>query len=408
MSRTDRQGGQILPVVLATLALAAAAIVLTHRSIRGIGQESAVVNAADAAAYSGASWTARRLNLIAYTNRSLIASHIAVGHLVATISWLRYSGEASRQISRYAQFLPYVGVAAREAQRLIDAAIKTASIAAGGYIVSADRYMDLLSLAQYGARNGLRPGRVDAVMQRVVERYGDDFQVNERSAIDAIPRPYATAMDARLLSRQVSAYLKLEGVTPGRDDGYFQRVLRSTINHDRRLSRWLRGPARSGRPRFGAGGRDWDRSILRVVRFRKQGVTQQPPRTDAGGWRSGDRLQVSFFDWRKMSWESWSTLARGRADADRLTGNYIGVSRYTRLRQPPRDKSLVRIPALVTAPLPGDADGESINAHISIGEVRYRVPDDCGRHCPDRQRPATLFNPFWEASLTRLEAPGLP
>jgi len=408
MSRTDRQCGQILPVVLATLALAAAAIVLTHRSIRGIGQESAVVNAADAAAYSGASWTARRLNLIAYTNRSLIASHIAVGHLVATISWLRYTGEAARQIARYAQFLPYVGVATREAQRLVDAAIKTASTAARGYIVSADRYMDMLSLAQYGARNALRPARVDAVMQRVVLRYGDDFKVNERRAIEAMPDPYATAMEARLLSRKVSAFFKLEGVTPGRDGGYFQRVLRSTINHDRRLSRWLRGPAQSGRPRFGRGARDWDRSLFRIVRFRKQGVTQQPPRTDAGGWRSGDRLQVSFFDWRKMSWESWSTLARGDADADRLAGNYFGVARYTRLRQPPRDKSLIRIPALVTAALPGRNDLEAINAHISIGEVRYRVPDDCGRHCPSRQDPATLFNPYWEASLSGLEAPGLP
>jgi hypothetical protein len=408
MSRTEPQSGQILPVVLATLALAAAAIVLTQRSIRAIGQESAVVNAADAAAYSGASWTARRLNMIAYTNRSLVASHIAVGHLVATISWLRYTREASRQIARYSQFLPYVGVATREASRIVDSAVRAASAAASGYIVGADRYMDLLSLAQYGARNSLRPGRVDTVMQRVAERYGRVFRVNESDAVDALPGPYASALKARLLGRDVSAFLKLEGATPGRDDGYFQRLLRSTINHDSRLSRWLRGPAQGGGPRFGRGGRDWDRSIFNVVRFRKQGVTQQPPRTDAGGWRSGDRLQVSFFDYRKMDWESWSSIARGGADADRLAGNYIGVARYTRLRRPPRDQRLIRIPALVTAPLPGKNPSDGMNAHVSIGEVRYRVPDGCGARCPERGRAATLLNPYWEASLSRLDLPGLP
>lgn len=408
MRRTDPQRGQILPVVLATLALAAAAIAVSHRVSRGVAQESAVVNAADAAAYSGAAWTARRLNLIAYTNRALVANHIAVGHVVAYISWLRYTDQAVEQIARYAQFLPYVGPAVRKAEQVLSTVTKVSARTSGVYIRGTDGYLDVLTGTQYDARNGLRSGRVDEAMRRVVNGYDEPFRLNEPPAIDSIPEPYKTAMSARLFAQRLSSYRKLEAVRPGRDNGYFQRLLSATIRHDGGLSRWLRGTDNPGRPRYGRGGRIWDQSVFKVVRFRKQGVTQKPPLPDAGGWRSADRLQVGFFNPEKLSWGAWSTLASGRASAERLSGNYRGVQRYARLRNPPADDQLIRVPALVTAPLPGADDSNAINAHLSIGEVRYRVPDDCGRHCPARKRPATLFNPYWEAALSRTQLPGLP
>ena len=111
MRRTDQQLGQVAPVILASLAIGIAAIFISHRVGRAVTQESIVVNAADAAAYSGAAWTARRLNLIAYTNRALVANHIAVGHIVAYISWLRYVDEGTERIARYGRYLPYVGAA---------------------------------------------------------------------------------------------------------------------------------------------------------------------------------------------------------------------------------------------------------------------------------------------------------
>ncbi|RZU98640.1 hypothetical protein [Spiribacter vilamensis] len=411
MRRTDPQRGQVLPVVLATLALAAAAIAVSHRVARGVAQESAVVNAADAAAYSGAAWTARRLNLIAYTNRALIANHIAVGHAVAYISWLRYTDDAVEQIERYARFIPYVGPAVSQAERLLSKATKVSAHTTGLYIRGTDAYLDILTTTQYDARIGLRKGKVDEAMRRVVHRHDEQFKINDADAIDAIPAPYEAGMDARLFAERFSSYLALDSVGPGKDDGYFQRLLSATIDRDRGLSRWLRGPARRGRPRYGRGGRKWNHSVFHTVRFRKQGVTQQPPLPDAGGWRSGDRLQVSFFNPAKFSWGSWATLASGRASADGLGGNYRGVSKYTRLENPPADKKLLRIPALVTAPLPGadDADdANAVNAHLSIGEVRYRVPDNCGRYCPARHRPATLFNPYWEAALSEPQLPRLP
>lgn len=408
MPRTDAHRGQVLPVILATLALAAAAITLGHRVARGLGQESEVVNAADAAAYSGASWTARRLNLIAYTNRALIANHIAVGHLVAYISWLRYADEAAEQIARYTQFLPYVGPATRSAEQAVSAALRVSAGAAGVYIRGADAYLDLLAIAQLDARRGLRAGRVAQVMTQVAHEYDTAFAVNARDDLDGMPAPYDTIISARRLSQRISAYRALETVAPGRDKGYFQRVLEQTMNHDAGLRRWLQGPSRRGRLRYGRGGRDWEKEILKIIRFRKQGVTHNPPLPDAGGWRAGDRFQVSYFDPRKLSWDAWATLAEGRASANELGGGYRGVRRYTRLRRRPDDEALIRIPALVTAPLPGGDTDEGLNAHLSVGVVRYHVPEACGRRCPSRQRPATLFNPYWEAALARVEALGLP
>ncbi len=397
-----------MPVVLASLAIGVAAIFISHRVSRALTQESVVVNAADAAAYSGASWTARRLNLIAYTNRALVANHIAVGHLVAYISWLRYMDKGVERVNRYARYLPYVGAATTAAERTVAAALLGSEKAAGLTIRGVDLLHRLMAVTQLDARQNLRPARVDEVMRRVARQYDEALQVNHQKATDSIPQPYQAAMDGLLLGRRVSAYLKLERSRTGGDRGYFTRLVARTIDHDPRLRRWLRGSRSRTARGFGGGGRTWRLSLPLTVRFRKQGNTHQPPLPDAGGWRSADRLQVGFFNAEKLDWGSWITLARGRADADRLAGNYRGVRNYTRLRDRRPDEELLQVPALVTTPLPGGSEAPAINAHLSVASVRYHIPNQCRRGCPGPDETASLFNPYWEAALVPPSLPGLP
>jgi len=401
MRKTDLAAGQILPVLLAMIAIGLSALMIAYRGSQAIGQQSVVVNAADAAAYSGANWTARRLNFMAYTNRAMLANHIAVGHLVAYISWLRYVEGASAQIARYSSYLPYVGTATRAANTAVRTSLSFSEQASWGFINGVDVLHGLMSTSQLDARRGLLPDRVDEVMRQVGKSYQSELKINRGKAIESVPQPYEAAVDGMLAAYRVGLIQRVQSDTPGRDEGYFERLLSQSIEHDDDLARWLQGQRRHGRPEFGTGGRTWSSTILRLIRFRKQGVTNQAPVADAGGWRSADRLQVSFFDFSKFSWESWDTLASGRASANQLAGNYDGIDRYTRLATHARDAGRFQIPAIATL----QTDPPAVeHAHLSVAEVIHQPPADCDTDCPRLSAEANLFNPYWRASL---DAPDL-
>ena len=97
------------PSPLFGVLIASAALMLMYNTGQKVTEKSQVANAADAAAYSGAVWTARHLNFMAYTNRAMIANHAAVGHVVSYVSWIRYIDDSIAYIDRITQFIPYVG-----------------------------------------------------------------------------------------------------------------------------------------------------------------------------------------------------------------------------------------------------------------------------------------------------------
>jgi len=373
---------------------------LTHRTTQALSTETRLVNAADAAAYSGAVWTARRLNLIAYTNRALIANHIAVGHLVAYISWLRYVDKAVDRVSRFARYIPYIGAAVESGRQVVQGARVAMEKTSGGLIRGLDALTDLMSIAQLDMRREVMPWHLNQVMQSVVEQTDPMFVVNDLKAAGSVPAPYGTGLQGLLATWSAASIGRLKTRRPGDDGGHFNRLLSGTIAEDRLLSRWLRGRVSAGAPRYGTGGRKWSRSLFNVVRFRKQGPTNRASLPSAGGWRSADRLQVSFFDLGKLRWRSWGTVASGRASANALAGNYRGVKRYQILNNMNERDDQFLIPAVVTASSDREP-GASLHAHVSTGEVAYRLPRRChnNQRCPSRGAPATLFNPYWEARL---------
>ncbi|MDY6922006.1 MAG: hypothetical protein SV765_17540 [Pseudomonadota bacterium] len=77
----QRQRAQILPLSLAVLVIAAVTFFVVFNSGRVVNEKINLVNAADAAAFSGAQVAARHLNFMAYTNRAMIANEVAIGHL---------------------------------------------------------------------------------------------------------------------------------------------------------------------------------------------------------------------------------------------------------------------------------------------------------------------------------------
>lgn len=83
MKAQAKSNGQALIVGMALLAVSSVVLFLVFNSSRAVNEKINLVNAADAAAYSGAQIAARQLNFLAYTNRVMVANEVAIGHIVS-------------------------------------------------------------------------------------------------------------------------------------------------------------------------------------------------------------------------------------------------------------------------------------------------------------------------------------
>ena len=116
---SGRQSGQALIIILAFSAILGAGLLSIYSTAQMTTAKRELVNAADAAAYSGASVVAQGLNYTAYTNRAILANNALIGQMVAMRSTLAMSSwywkNTATQwnvISLIAKFFPYVGTAA--------------------------------------------------------------------------------------------------------------------------------------------------------------------------------------------------------------------------------------------------------------------------------------------------------
>jgi hypothetical protein len=92
-----------------------AAIVGSMLVVFNVGQTTnakmRAMNAADAAAYSGALWEARTLNLQAYMNRAMVANEVAIAQSVSLRSWIEYLQNFVNHINYITEFAPFLGEA---------------------------------------------------------------------------------------------------------------------------------------------------------------------------------------------------------------------------------------------------------------------------------------------------------
>ncbi|MFZ6754782.1 hypothetical protein ACO0KY_15540 [Undibacterium sp. Dicai25W] len=77
------------------------------------------MNAADAAAYSGAVWQARTLNFQAYMNRAMVVNEVTIAQSVSLRSWISYLDRFVTNINYITRFVPYLGAATTAVQRVI-------------------------------------------------------------------------------------------------------------------------------------------------------------------------------------------------------------------------------------------------------------------------------------------------
>jgi hypothetical protein len=123
------QSGQALIWLLGTLATCALLMLAVFSTSQVTVGKQRAVNAADAGALAGAQAQARLLNLVAYSNRAVVANDVFLGQMLSIQSWLMYVQRTADNISDVTSFLkwiPYVGPVFAAIEKVMDAAAKAA------------------------------------------------------------------------------------------------------------------------------------------------------------------------------------------------------------------------------------------------------------------------------------------
>lgn len=106
-----RQRGQAIVLFLAVVAACCCALALVYNVGQLTNKKEETINAADAAALSGALVEARMLNFSAYTNRASVANEVSIAQLVSLESWMQYNNQLLQNIKTYTSPIPIVGAA---------------------------------------------------------------------------------------------------------------------------------------------------------------------------------------------------------------------------------------------------------------------------------------------------------
>ena len=117
-----KQRGQTLVLFLGFVAAMTGMLLVAFNSGQVSNAKMRAMNAADAAAYSGAVWEARSLNFQAYMNRAIIVNEVTIAQSVSLRSWVSYLNIFVRNINYIAQFVPWLGEATTAIHDALDAA----------------------------------------------------------------------------------------------------------------------------------------------------------------------------------------------------------------------------------------------------------------------------------------------
>jgi hypothetical protein len=397
-----RQHGQIAPIALFGVLIASAVLVMMFNVGTRVTEKSQVANAADAAAYSGAVWTARHLNFMAYTNRAMIANHVGVGHFVSYVSWVRYIDETIDAIEDYARFIPYAGEYVTMVEEIIAEVRSFTEESAEVAIPIMDTWNASYRAAQVEAQASLALNNLTELMRRTAQAYDPNIRINDRNEFSAMPSTLRTAIDARLLSQLASVPTFVERYSADEDDGGIEQLIGSSMRANGDTSRWI------------AGERGWRFNSL-MRQFRKQGSTAHSQSEDSADWEATDQLQSRK---RQLTgWGSWRDIGPGAdASASEFDDEYEGVPNYYNVAGDPDAHSL-QIAAIATrrqgttanrafrdvGRTGAGADSRSVIAAAALARVEFRRPNEGFASLGRAQEYSNLFNPFWEARLAEAD-----
>jgi hypothetical protein len=395
MRLSKRHCGQVAPVALFGVLMSSAVLVVMFNTGQKVTERSQVANAADAAAYSGAVWTARHLNFIAYTNRAMIANHVAVGHFVSYVSWVRYINDSIEAIDRVTQWIPYVGQYVDLAEQ-ISAEVRDATEQAAEIAVPAiDAWNVNIRAAQAEAQASLAFRNLQGLMDQTGRSYDPQIRINDVDALSTMPAELQSLLQAQLMTQSAAVPSFIQRYTSNRDSNSMQQLVDTSLRGNSDLQRWISGE------------RGWRENLL-AVQLRKRGATSVSQTDRLADWRAEDQLQ--FRTRGLFGWHRWQRIGDqvSTATAREFDSDYSGVPAYYNVAGSPQDASL-RIAAVATksqaSVATADLLGMTATAHplavAAVARVEFRRPRGSAFASLGERRHeyANLFNPFWEAKL---------
>ena len=392
--------GQIAPVALFGVLIASTVLVMMYNLGQKITERSQVANAADAAAYSAGVWTARHLNFMAYTNRAMIANHVAVGHFVSYVSWVRYIDDSIGYVDRITQFIPYVGQYVDVVERIAGEVRKATEREASVVVPAIDAWNANFRAAQLEVQASLALNNLQEVMQHTARAYDPAIRVNDREEFQALPDELHAVVELQLLGQLAAVPLFVRRYSAADDRGSLRELVAASQRSNGDIQRWITGE------------RGW-RENLALAQIRKQGSTTVNQSAARSDWRASDQLQYRTRG--LFGWHSWRRVGAhaSTASATEFAANYSGVPTYYNISGEPGDHSL-RIAAIATkrqsqvatAHLMGMGNHQQPLAVAAVAKVEFRQrTGGAFSALPGKQTEyANLFNPFWEAKLAALDS----
>jgi len=395
LSKSHWHRGQIAPVALFGVLITSAVLVVMFNTGQKVTERSLVANAADAAAYSGAVWTARHLNFMAYTNRAMIANHVAVGHFISYVSWVRYINDSLQAIDRVTQWIPYVGQYVDLAEQ-ISAQVRDATEQAAQITVPLiDGWNTNLCVAQVEAQTSLGLRNLQVLVAQTALAYDADIRVNDEQALARMPDELRALFETQMISQMAAVPRFVQRYSAGRDGNAMQELVTASLRSDADVQRWISGE------------RGWRENLL-AAQIRKRGSTTGSQTANGADWRAEDQLQ--FRTRSLFGWNNWRRIGDhvSTARAREFDSDYAGVPAYYNVSGQPRDASLrIAVVAtksqsnVATADLLGMSSTTTPIAVAAVARVEFRRPSGSAFAALGERRHeyANLFNPFWEAKL---------
>jgi len=327
---------------------------------------------------------------MAYTNRAMIANHVAVGHFVSYVSWIRYVDDTTKKLSTGLSWVPYVSQALNSAKKLVDAVKKGTEAFAPAFVISMNSFNEFLhgtqitgQLAINGVFNISDLFSVK-IMDKVAKGYDQSIRVNYKSDLS---KKLAATVAVQVGKDAASTWRYMKRYTPAKDAGRVRSMIRSSYAASNSWMKSNRGWWMQPFPRFKLGkeGRTWHTSKL--------------------DWRADDKFIVKIK--KGKEWDG-TTLSKGVARATRFSSGYKGIHGYYDLKKRgKRAAQSLKISAYATMPVEklhlltvtGKNKGVDRMAALSRAEIFYQRPEKGFRKIR-RGEYANLYNPFWQVRLT--------
>lgn len=345
----DKQKGQIL--VLSVLFLGLLSILLM-----GLFQVSFIIQqkirlqiSADAAVLSALNCEANALNVIALTNRAVLANDALAAQLNAFVSESSFYRKLTERFSRLLRFIPYVGPVGlflSRGTKILETIVRRTTSAV---LPFADLSNKSFSAAQKGIR-------------QLFPLY--TIKGTERILAMNMPQAKLTPLSHAVLIRQARS------------------LQRNLINLDMQNIRKIRAMTMDRHTLK----RNWKISVAGISPVKKTGVT----RLDKGEMIARDKLRMKVFSRFRLRWK---TVLSSRSLANDF--GYHPPKGLTRLLSKEEEPSL-SLGIMVVSDLPKTCAGTSFNDQkltaISAATLIYKRESR-----PDESM--DTFNPFWTTSL---------